>query len=128
MASGALALQFNRSLPPDLPTFVLFLQPALQWLEVFGHRTGGDILPGRFLQNLPPVLRAALFQNIIQPRPDFLVVGIVTGLRRLMQEFAGDVVVQLKLKHGGESVIVIVSGVIVNVRLGCGIAPFFAPR
>ena len=36
-------------LPPDLPPLVLFLQPALQWLEVFGHRTGGNIFPGRFL-------------------------------------------------------------------------------
>ena len=68
------------------------------------------------------------FQNVIQPRPDFLVAGIVTGLRRLMQDLAGDVVVQLKLKHGSESVVIIVSGVIVDVRLGCGVAPFFATR
>jgi hypothetical protein len=37
------------SLPADLAAFVLFFQPALQWLEVFGHRAGGNIFPGRFL-------------------------------------------------------------------------------
>jgi hypothetical protein len=35
--------------PPDLAAFVLFFQPALQWLEVFRHRAGGDIFASRFL-------------------------------------------------------------------------------
>ena len=45
-----------------------------------------------------------------------------------MQDFPRDVVVQLKLKHGRERIIVIVNGVIVDVRLGGGIAKFFAAR
>ena len=55
----------NRSLPSDLPTFVLFLQPAHQRLEVIHHRVGGDVFAGRFLQNFAPVFGASFFQNVI---------------------------------------------------------------
>ena len=45
-----------------------------------------------------------------------------------MQNFARDVIVQLELEHGRERVVVVVSRVIVDVRLGSGIAKFFASR
>ena len=45
-----------------------------------------------------------------------------------MQDLARDVIVQLKLEHGRERVVVIVSGSVVDVRLGRGIAKFFAAR
>ena len=45
-----------------------------------------------------------------------------------MQDFTRDVIVQLKFKNGRESVIVIVSRVIVDVGLGRGIAKFFGAR
>jgi hypothetical protein len=80
-------------LPTDLSAFVLFFKPALQWLEIFRHCAGGDIFPGRFLQHFLPIFRRALLENVIQPRPDFLGAGIVSGLRRLMQDLTGDVVV-----------------------------------
>ena len=43
-----------------------------------------------------------------------------------MQNFARDVIVQLKFKHSRERVIVIIGWGIVDVRLGGGIAKFFA--
>ena len=82
--------------------------------------------PVASFKHFAPIFRAAFFKNVIQPRADFLVVGVITRLRRLMQDFARDVIVQLKLKHGRERVVVIVSRVIVDVRLGRGIAKFFA--
>src|ERR1700751_2902330 len=45
-----------------------------------------------------------------------------------MQNFARDVIVQLKLKDGSKRVVVIVSRVIVDVRFGSGIAKFLAAR
>ena len=45
-----------------------------------------------------------------------------------MQDFARDVIVQLKLKHGRERGIVIVSRIIVDVGLGRGVAKLFATR
>ena len=65
-------------IPADLAAFVLFLQPAHERLEIIHHRARGDVFAGRFLQNFAPILRAAFFQNVIQPRADFLVVGVIT--------------------------------------------------
>src|SRR5580700_2830602 len=115
----------STSLPADLAAFVLLLQPGLQWLEVFGHRACRNVFTSRFLQNSSPIFRIPFFQNVIQPRTDFFVVGVVTGLRRLMQNFARDVIVQLKLKHGRERVVIIVGWIVVDMGLGRGIAKLF---
>src|SRR5438552_9191888 len=40
----------KRSLPPDLPAFVLFCQPAHQRFEVIHHRAGGDVFARRVFQ------------------------------------------------------------------------------
>src|SRR5215813_2585756 len=72
------------SLPADLAALVLFLQPAHQRLEVVHHRASGDVFAGRFFQYFSPVFGAAFFQNVVQPRADFLVIGVITRLRRLM--------------------------------------------
>ena len=64
--------------PADLAAFVLFFQPAHQRFEVFHHRASGDVFAGRFLQNFAPIFRAAFFQNVVQPRTDFLVIGVIT--------------------------------------------------
>jgi hypothetical protein len=45
-----------------------------------------------------------------------------------MQNFARNLVVQLKFKHSRERVIVIIRRSIVDVRLGCGVAKLFATR
>ena len=47
-------------LPADGPAFVLLLQPAHQRLVVFEHRTRGEILAGRFLQDFAPVFGRTL--------------------------------------------------------------------
>jgi len=73
----------------------LSFQPAHQRFEIIHHCARGDVFARRFFQNFAPVFRATFFENVIQPCADFLVVGIITGLRRLMQNFARDVVVQL---------------------------------
>ena len=44
----------------------------------------------------------------------------------LMQNFARDVIVQLKFKHSRERVIVKIRWGIVDGRLGCGVAKLFA--
>jgi hypothetical protein len=36
-------------IPADLPPFILFFEPALQRLEVFGHGPRGNIFAGCFL-------------------------------------------------------------------------------
>jgi hypothetical protein len=36
-------------IPTDLASFVLFLKPAHQRLEIFHHRAIGDVFVGRFL-------------------------------------------------------------------------------
>jgi hypothetical protein len=41
--------------PTDLASFVLFFQPAHQRLEVFHHRTRGDVFAFRFLQHFAPI-------------------------------------------------------------------------
>ena len=43
-----------------------------------------------------------------------------------MQNFARDVIVQLKFEDGRERVIIIIRRGVVDVRLGCGVAKFFA--
>ena len=45
-----------------------------------------------------------------------------------MQNVARDVVVQLKLEHGRERIVVVVSWRIIDVRLGSSVAKFFAAR
>ena len=57
-----------------------------------------------------------------------IIVGVIALLRRLMEDFARYVVVQLKLKHGGDGVGVVVAGGIIDVRLGGRIAEFLASR
>jgi hypothetical protein len=37
------------SFPVDLASFVLFLKPAHQRLEIFHHRASRDVVAGRFL-------------------------------------------------------------------------------
>ena len=64
--------------PADLAVFVLFFQPAHQRFEVFHHRASGDVFAGGFLQNFAPIFGAAFFQNVVEPRTHFLVIGIVT--------------------------------------------------
>ena len=45
-----------------------------------------------------------------------------------MQDLARDVIVQLKLKHSGERVIVVIGRRVVDVCLGRGVAEFFPAR
>ena len=45
-----------------------------------------------------------------------------------MQNLARDVIVQLELKHGGERVVIIVSRIVVDMRLGRGVAEFLTAR
>ena len=73
----------------------MFFQPAHKRFEVIHHRAGGDVLAGGLLQDLAPVFSSTFFKNVVQPRADFLVIGVITRLRRLMQNLASDVVVQL---------------------------------
>ena len=100
----------------------------MQGFEVIGHRARRDIFTGRFLQDLSPIFGAAFPENAIEPFPDFLVIGIITGLRRLFQDFARDVIVELELEDRREGVVVIVGRVIVDVCLGRGVAELFAAR
>ncbi len=65
-------------LPPDLAAFVLFFEPAHQRFEVFHHRASKDVFADSFFQNFAPVFGAAFFQDVVQPRVDFLVVGVIT--------------------------------------------------
>ena len=62
---SALCPPFFVLIPPDLPAFILFFEPALQRLEVFGHGTRGNIFPGRFFQYFAPIFRGALLQDTI---------------------------------------------------------------
>ncbi len=115
-------------IPANLAAFVLFFEPGIEWFEIFGHGAGGNIFAGRLLQDFAPIFGAAFLQNVVQPGPDLLVIGVVTGLRWLVQNFARDVVVQLELKHRRKRVVVIVGRVIVDVGLGRGVAEFLAAR
>jgi hypothetical protein len=56
----------------------LFFEAAHQRLEVLHHRASRDVLGGGFFQNFAPIFRPALLQNVVQPRADVLVIGIVT--------------------------------------------------
>src|SRR5580765_3866672 len=71
--------------PTDLASLVLVLQPSHQRLEIINHRASREIFARRLLQDFAPIFRASLFQNVFKPRADFLVPGVVTGLRRLME-------------------------------------------
>ena len=46
-------------IPTNRATLVLFFQPRLQRLEIFGHRARGNIFAGRFLQDFAPIFRRA---------------------------------------------------------------------
>ena len=73
----------------------MFFQSGHQRFEVFHHRTSGDVFAGRFLQNFTAVLGAAFFQDVVQPRADLFVVGIVTRVRWLMRNLARDAIKRL---------------------------------
>ena len=45
MRSNGQAFHAIHLFPADLASFVLFLQPAHQWFEVFHHRASGDVSP-----------------------------------------------------------------------------------
>ena len=113
-------------LPPDLASLVLLFEPGLQRLEVFRHGASGNVFAGRILQHLAPIFGGAFFEDVIEPFPDFLVIGIIAGLRRLLQDFARDVIVELELEDGGKGAVVVVGRVIVDVGLGGGVAEFLA--
>ena len=114
--------------PADLPATILFLQPAEQRLIVFNHRARGKILAGRVAQDFAPVLGAALFHDALEECADLLVARVAATLRRLVQNFPRDVVVQLELQHRGDGVAVVVGRVVVDMRLGRGVAKFLAAR
>jgi hypothetical protein len=84
---------FNGSLPADLPTLILFFQPAHKRLEVIHHCPGRDVLAGGLLQDFAPVFGSTFFKNVIQPGADLFVVGVVTLLWWLMENLACDVIV-----------------------------------
>jgi len=37
-----------------------------------------EMFAGRFLQDFAPIIRATLFQNVVEPRADFLVIALIT--------------------------------------------------
>ena len=104
---AAIFLAVLRFLPTNLAALVLLLEPGHQGLEIIHHRAGRKIFAGRVLQHFSPVFGGAFFQDVFEPGADFLVAGVVTRLRRLMQNVSRDVVVELEFQHGGKGVIVI---------------------
>ena len=84
-------------IPSDLASLILLFEPRLEGFEVIGHRPGRKVLAGSILQNCAPVLGLAFFHDLLEERTDFLVVSIVTSLRRLMQDLACNMVVKLEL-------------------------------
>src|SRR5262249_20634961 len=117
-----------RTLRCNLIPGVFLRQIVIQRTEIIQQRPGTQLLTGLLPDHLPPVLGGAEAQDVPQPFSHLFVPVIVAVMGILFQNLTGDIFVKLVLDESSQSVIIVLSGIINDVRLGAGVAEFFAAR
>jgi len=76
---------------------------------------------------LTPVAGAAGGQHLFEEGSDVPVPGVIAALGVVAENFSSDVIVKLELENRGHRVAVVVTGIVVDVGFGGGVAPILAP-
>ena len=97
-------------------------EPLGQGREVGCHGAGRESLASRVAEHSVPVLGRAHGQDAAEKIADSFVAVIIALARVLFENLARDVVVKLKLDRRGDGIVVVLRGVVVDVRLGGGVA------
>src|SRR5262249_53989505 len=113
-------------LQSSLPSGVLPFQPLVERLEVFDHCLGIECAARGFLEYVPPAPARARGHECLQEISGGLAAEVVGVVRVLVEDLARDVIVELEQERLGKRVVVILRGVIGDMRLGEAVCELLA--
>lgn len=106
--------------------FVLRFQIRHQRLKVSKHGACVEVFAGSFFQQRAPVAGGTGAQDVAEEVADFGAAVVIGRMRILLEDFGGDVVVELKQDEEGEAVVVILRRIVDGVRFGASITVLIA--